>query len=98
MDHVADGVEAVEAVKHNSYDVIFMDVHMPRLNGFEATKVIKELKPPEDCPYIIAVTANAVRGDMDKCLKAGMDAYVSKPIKIESIMQALETYYIKNNL
>jgi len=98
VDHVADGVEAVEAVKHNSYDVIFMDVHMPRLNGFEATKVIKEFKSPEDCPYIIAVTANAVRGDMDKCLKAGMDAYVSKPIKIESIMQALETYYIKNNL
>ncbi|WP_339169898.1 PAS domain S-box protein [Paenibacillus sp. FSL R5-0341] len=98
VDHVADGVGAVEAVKHNSYDVIFMDVHMPRLNGFEATKVIKEFKSPEDCPYIIAVTANAVRGDMDKCLKAGMDAYVSKPIKIESIMQALETYYIKNNL
>ncbi|MCW3794750.1 PAS domain S-box protein [Paenibacillus sp. LS1] len=98
VDHVADGVEAVEAVKHNSYDIIFMDVHMPRLNGFEATKVIKEIKPSEDCPYIIAVTANAVRGDMDKCLKAGMDAYISKPIKIESIMQALETYYIKNNL
>ncbi|MNP81773.1 Polar-differentiation response regulator DivK [compost metagenome] len=71
---------------------------MPRLDGFEATKMIKELKSSEDCPYIIAVTANAVRGDMDKCLKAGMDAYVSKPIKIESIMQALETYYMKCNL
>ncbi|WP_338594419.1 PAS domain S-box protein [Paenibacillus sp. Y5S-9] len=98
VDHVADGVEAVEAVKHNSYDIVFMDVHMPRLNGFEATKVIKNSLHPESCPYIIAVTANALRGDMDKCLKAGMDAYVSKPIKIESIMQVLETYYIKNNL
>ncbi|MDQ0720747.1 PAS domain S-box-containing protein [Paenibacillus sp. W4I10] len=98
VDHVVDGVEAVEAVKHNPYDIIFMDVHMPRLDGFEATKMIKELKSSEDCPYIIAVTANAVRGDMDKCLKAGMDAYVSKPIKIESIMHALETYYIKCNL
>ncbi|WP_458126701.1 PAS domain S-box protein [Paenibacillus sp. Z3-2] len=98
VDHVVDGVEAVEAVKHNAYDIIFMDVHMPRLDGFEATKMIKELKSSEDCPYIIAVTANAVRGDMDKCMKAGMDAYVSKPIKIESIMQALETYYMKCNL
>ncbi|WP_180361774.1 PAS domain S-box protein [Paenibacillus sp. BGI2013] len=98
VDHVADGVEAVEAVKHTSYDIVFMDVHMPRLNGFEATKAIKNALPPESCPFIIAVTANAVRGDMENCLKAGMDAYVSKPIKIESIMQALETYYIKNNL
>jgi CheY-like chemotaxis protein len=98
VDHVADGVEAVEAVKHNSYDIVFMDVHMPRLNGFEATKAIKNSLHPESCPYIIAVTANAVRGDMENCLKAGMDAYISKPIKIESIMQALETYYIKNNL
>lgn len=98
VDHVADGVEAVEAVKHTSYDIVFMDVHMPRLNGFEATKVIKNSVHPESCPYIIAVTANALRGDMDKCLKAGMDAYVSKPIKIESIMQVLETYYTKNNL
>ncbi|PJN53197.1 Sensory/regulatory protein RpfC [Paenibacillus sp. GM1FR] len=98
VDHVADGVEAVEAVKHNAYDIVFMDVHMPRLDGFEATKMIKDLKSSEDCPYIIAVTANAVRGDMENCLKAGMDAYVSKPIKIESIMQVLETYYTKNNL
>ncbi|NUU76702.1 PAS domain S-box protein [Paenibacillus xylanilyticus] len=93
VDHVADGVEAVEAVKRNAYDIVFMDVHMPRLDGFEATKAIKELLGPEACPYIIAVTANAVRGDMDKCLKAGMDAYVSKPIKRESIMQVMETYY-----
>ncbi|MGN7412687.1 PAS domain S-box protein [Paenibacillus sp. SAF-068] len=98
VDRVADGVEAVEAVKHHSYDIVFMDVHMPRLNGFEATKLIKNSLNPESCPYIIAVTANAVRGDMDNCLRAGMDAYVSKPIKIESIMQVLETYYVKNNL
>ncbi|MFS0869347.1 PAS domain S-box protein [Paenibacillus xylanilyticus] len=98
VDHVADGVEAVEAVKRNAYDIVFMDVHMPRLDGFEATKAIKELLNPEECPYIIAVTANAVRGDMDRCLKAGMDAYVSKPIKSESIMQVMETYYIKKQI
>jgi len=98
VDHVVDGVEAVEAVKRNAYDIVFMDVHMPRLDGFEATKAIKELVDPEACPYIIAVTANAVRGDMDNCLKAGMDAYVSKPIKSESIMQVMETFYIKKQI
>ncbi|MEK4661136.1 PAS domain S-box protein [Priestia sp. FSL H7-0729] len=98
LDYVMDGVEAVEAVKNNSYDIVFMDVHMPRLDGFEATKLIKESLPSDDCPYIVAVTANALRGDMDRCLKAGMDAYVSKPIKIDSIMQVFETYYTKCNL
>ncbi|QOS78773.1 PAS domain S-box protein [Paenibacillus sp. JNUCC31] len=92
-DYVVNGVEAVEAVKQNKYDIVFMDVHMPRLNGFEATKAIKEALTPDTCPYIVAVTANAVRGDMDKCLKAGMDAYVSKPIKSESIMQVMEEFY-----
>ncbi|MFE6073709.1 PAS domain S-box protein [Paenibacillus sp. NPDC057886] len=93
VDYVVNGVEAVEAVKRSAYDIVFMDVHMPRLNGFEATKVIKESLRPEACPYIVAVTANAVRGDMDKCLKAGMDAYVSKPIKSESIMQVMEEFF-----
>ncbi|KOY15178.1 PAS domain S-box protein [Paenibacillus xylanivorans] len=93
VDYVVNGVEAVEAVKRSAYDIVFMDVHMPRLNGFEATKAIKESLQPGACPYIVAVTANAVRGDMDKCLKAGMDAYVSKPIKSESIMQVMEEFY-----
>lgn len=95
---MVDGAEAVEAVKRHAYDIVFMDVHMPRLDGFEATKAIKEMLDPQSCPFIVAVTANAVRGDMDKCLKAGMDAYVSKPIKGESITQVLEMYYIKNQI
>ncbi|WP_440119249.1 PAS domain S-box protein [Paenibacillus sp. QZ-Y1] len=93
VNDVMNGVEAVEAVKRDGYDIVFMDVHMPRLNGFEATKAIKESLQPDECPYIVAVTANAVRGDMEKCLKAGMDAYVSKPIKSESIMQVMEEFY-----
>lgn len=95
---MADGVEAVEKVKRNAYDIVFMDVHMPHLDGFEATRAIKELSDPEACPYIVAVTANAVRGDRDKCLKAGMDDYVSKPIKNESIMQVMERYYHKKQI
>lgn len=98
VDRVTDGVEAVEKVKRSAYDIVFMDVHMPRLDGFEATRAIKELSDPEACPYIVAVTANAVRGDRDRCLKAGMDDYVSKPIKSESIMQVMERYYHKKQI
>lgn len=95
VDHVVDGKEALEAVKRNAYDIVFMDVHMPQLNGFEVTQAIKENLSSEDCPYIVAVTANALRGDRERCLKAGMDDYISKPIKSESIYQVMETYYNK---
>ncbi|CAI6049402.1 Sensor histidine kinase RcsC [Paenibacillus sp. JJ-100] len=95
VDHAVDGKEALEAVKRNAYDIVFMDVHMPKLNGFEVTQAIKESLSSEDCPYIVAVTANALRGDRERCLKAGMDDYISKPIKSESIYQVMETYYNK---
>ncbi|GGH50952.1 diguanylate cyclase [Paenibacillus silvae] len=98
VDHVVDGKEALEAVKRNEYDIVFMDVHMPRLDGFEATRAIKENLSSEDCPYIVAVTAHALRGDRDRCLKAGMDDYISKPIKSESIYQVIETYYNKKQM
>lgn len=95
IDQVIDGEAAVEAVKRNAYDIVFMDVHMPRLDGLEATKVIKRSLPSEKSPYIVAVTANALRGDQERCLQAGMDDYISKPIKMETITKALEAYYIK---
>ncbi|MEY8745497.1 PAS domain S-box protein [Bacillales bacterium AN1005] len=95
IDHVIDGEAAVEAVKRNAYDIVFMDVNMPRLDGLEATKVIKRSLSPEKSPYIVAVTANALRGDQQRYLQAGMDDYISKPIKMETITEALEAYYIK---
>ncbi|WP_426332725.1 PAS domain S-box protein [Paenibacillus silvae] len=98
VDHVVDGKEAIEAVKRNAYDIVFMDVHMPNLDGFEATRAIKENLSSEECPYIVAVTANALRGDRVRCLKAGMDDYISKPIKSESIYQVIETYYNKKQM
>ncbi|WP_427181279.1 PAS domain S-box protein [Paenibacillus sp. TC-CSREp1] len=98
VDHVVDGKEAIEAVKRNAYDIVFMDVHMPNLDGFEATRAIKENLSSEKCPYIVAVTANALRGDRVRCLKAGMDDYISKPIKSESIYQVIETYYNKKQM
>ncbi|MDT0123067.1 PAS domain S-box protein [Paenibacillus sp. RRE4] len=98
VDHVVDGKEAIEAVQRNVYDIVFMDVHMPKLDGFEATRAIKEKLSSEECPYIVAVTANALRGDRDRCLKSGMDEYISKPIKSESIYQVIETYYNKKQM
>ncbi|MBU5351791.1 PAS domain S-box protein [Paenibacillus barcinonensis] len=98
VDHVVNGKEAIDAVKRNAYDIVFMDVHMPNLDGFEATRAIKENLSSEECPYIVAVTANALRGDRVRCLKAGMDDYISKPIKSESIYQVIETYYNKKQM
>lgn len=98
VDHVVDGKEAIEAVKRNAYNIVFMDVHMPNLDGFEATRAIQENLSSEECPYIVAVTANALRGDRARCLKAGMDDYISKPIKSESIYQVIETYYNKKQM
>ncbi|WP_127484477.1 PAS domain S-box protein [Paenibacillus ehimensis] len=85
---VSNGKEAIEAVHKDHYDIIFMDLHMPVLNGLEATQIIKNsLK--EKSPRIIAVTANALKGDREKCLEAGMDEYISKPVKREAVMKLL---------
>lgn len=92
VDNVVNGMDAVDAVKRAHYDIVFMDVHMPKLNGFEATRLIKETLPENECPFIVAVTANALRGDKERCLEAGMDAYVSKPIRSESVLPLIEDF------
>lgn len=98
VDCVGNGREAFEAVRDGAYDLLFMDVHMPKMNGFEATKLIKQSIPPDKRPYIIAVTANALRGDKEKCLNEGMDNYISKPIKSESILKLIEEYSDKRKV
>lgn len=76
-----------------SFDLILMDLHMPIMNGFDATKTIKaELK--ENCPPIIAVTANALKGDRERCLTEGMDEFISKPVKRE-VVQKLINQFLK---
>jgi PAS domain S-box-containing protein len=92
VDNVENGEEAIEAVKRRIYDIIFMDVHMPKLNGLEATDAIKKIFSRGGCPYIVAVTANALSGDKEKCLAAGMDDYVSKPVKSDVISQLIAKY------
>ena len=90
-DDAADGVEAVERVSQKNYDLVFMDIQMPRKSGYEAAKEIRAMG--KTVP-IVALTANAMQGDMEKCRNAGMDDYLSKPIKIEHIAAILEKYLL----
>lgn len=88
---VEDGAEAVKAVSEDNFDVILMDVQMPNLDGFQATAAIREReKDSGDHIPIIAMTAHAMRGDRERCLAAGMDGYVSKPLRSEDFYAAIE--------
>lgn len=89
VDVVANGIEAVSAVKRIHYDIVLMDILMPEMDGYEATKRIMNELQVDKRPKIIAMTANAMQGDKEECLAAGMDDYISKPIRIEELQSAL---------
>ena len=89
-DVVASGVEAVAAVRARDYDVVLMDVMMPEMDGLQATRQICTDLPPQRRPRIVAMTANAMQGDREACLAAGMDDYISKPVRPEELQAALE--------
>ena len=85
-----NGREAVEAVKRESFDVILMDIQMPEMNGLEATAAIREAELGTDRhQYIVAMTAEAMKGDREKCLDAGMDDYISKPFNPEELQSVI---------
>ncbi len=84
-----DGVEAVHKASERQYDLIFMDVQMPNLDGFGATKAIKTNQNPNQTTPIIAMTANAMQGDREQCIAAGMDDYLAKPIQKERLREML---------
>jgi signal transduction histidine kinase/CheY-like chemotaxis protein len=88
-DAVADGQEAIKALESFPYDLVLMDCQMPEMDGFEATRAIRSLKM--DIP-IIAMTANAMKGDRELCLEAGMNDYLSKPVKSAELSAALERW------
>jgi PAS domain S-box-containing protein len=88
-DVAANGVEALEAVKRQPYDAVLMDVEMPEMDGLEATRRIHRLLPRERRPHIIAVTANAMQGERELCIQAGMDDYIAKPIHLDELTAAL---------
>ncbi|MEM8899221.1 MAG: response regulator, partial [Bacteroidota bacterium] len=92
---VGNGKLAVQAVKENCPDLIFMDIQMPEMDGLTACKTIKELPNLTRKPVIVAMTANAMKGDKEKFLKAGMDEYVSKPFKIKDVKKVLEQYSVE---
>jgi CheY-like chemotaxis protein len=85
---VANGVEVLDALGGNDFDVILMDVQMPEMDGFTATKNIRDTFKVQ--PWIIAVTANALQSDRQECLDAGMNDYISKPINFDALVKALE--------
>jgi CheY-like chemotaxis protein len=90
-DVAGNGLEVLEALERQPYDVVLMDVQMPEMDGLEATHHIHQ-KWGHDRPHIIAMTANAMQGDREECLAAGMDDYVSKPVLIQDLQMALERW------
>lgn len=93
----SNGLEAVEAVEEAVFDLVFMDVQMPEMDGIEATRTIISNKG-DDRPKIMAMTANAMQGDREKYMSAGMDGYVSKPIQLKEIIEALKSMEVQGNL
>ena len=87
-DVASNGMEVLQALKRQNYDVVLMDVQMPEMDGFDAAKAIRE-RWPNGSPHIIAVTAHALEGDRKRCIEAGMDDYISKPVRLEELASAL---------
>ena len=90
-DVAGNGLEALEAIARQTYDVVLMDVQMPEMDGLEATRRIRGRKDAAQ-PWIVAMTAGALEGDRELCLDAGMDDYLSKPVRVDDLMAALRRY------
>ena len=100
IDIAANGIEVLEALKRKIYDIIFMDIQMPEMNGYETTRIIISHRNLNR-PIIIAMTANAMQGDREKCFEVGMDDYVTKPMRVDSLIKVLQNWGEKkfpNNL
>ncbi len=91
-DVAGNGIEALQALRRQRYDLILMDVHMPEMDGLEATRVICAEWAASERPKIVAMTANAMKEDRAECLDAGMDDYITKPIRVSELQAALERW------
>lgn len=96
-DVVSNGRQALDATQKTVYDLIFMDVQMPEMDGLEATRRIRATLPANAQPYIVALTANAMRGDREMCLAAGMSDYLAKPVQLSELRQLVEQLAQKIN-
>ena len=94
-DIANNGLEALQSLHQKIYDVVLMDVQMPEMDGLEATRLIRK-QNGDPQPHIIAMTANAMEGDRELCLSAGMDDYISKPIRVHELIEALMKAERKN--
>jgi CheY-like chemotaxis protein len=95
VDVAANGLAAFEAFKSKHYDLIFMDIQMPEADGYEATNLIRNYEIQNELAIktpIIAMTANAMKGDKEKCIAAGMDDYISKPFTAKALIETLNNY------
>jgi CheY-like chemotaxis protein len=93
VDVTTNGKEALQAVHQKKYDIVLMDVQMSEMDGNEATQRIRSEVPHENQPVIIAMTAHTLQGDREKCLEAGMNDYMSKPILIDEVRDMVQKWY-----
>lgn len=94
-----NGEEAVQLYEKQSFDLVFMDIQMPKMDGFQATGAIREIESRTGAHIpIVAMTAHALKGDEERCLSAGMDAYISKPVKLQELYKVIESLAPSRNL
>ncbi len=92
-DAVGNGLEVLAALENRRYDLVLMDLQMPEMDGLEASRLIRRQFAADRQPKIIALTANAMQGDREICLEAGMDDYISKPVKLPEIAAAIRRQF-----
>jgi CheY-like chemotaxis protein len=97
VDVAGNGLEVIQALERQSYDVVFMDIQMPEMDGEEATYAIKQKWDRCSQPWIVAMTAHALDGDREKYLSLGMDDYISKPLNVKELVRIIERIPLKEN-